>query len=229
MRRLTALACLCVLVASPTLAQDNKPADATQFAPSESLPPELGKAQKQPILMPPVPGNQKKFDRAAAAYDAGDYETAFKLFSQLADKYDIAAIRNVALMERDGLGTDKDPEAAERDMERAAERGLPTAESDLGVMLLDGAAGDPDPKAALPWLERAAQAGHPVAQYRLAQLYEEGAVVPRDMGVAEVLYAQAARGGVDEARARLMAIKGWKKAPKELMPPQNPPQSRPHP
>ena len=130
----------------------------------------------EPMLVKPTPLDQKKFDTAAAAYDAKDYDTAYKLFTELADEYDVAAMRNVALMTRDGLGCEKDPQRAEDMMEEAAKRGLPTAQYDLGEMLLTGAAGDPDRKAALPWLELAASAGHPLARKRsptLRDLHEQ--------------------------------------------------------
>jgi TPR repeat protein len=164
-----------------------------------------------------VPGDQKKFDEGAAAFDAGDYAKAFALFSELADNYDLAAMRNVALMERKGLGTKKDPQAAEDMLEKAARRGLPTAQADLGVMLMDGEAGKPDEKAALPWLERAAVAQHPIAQFRLAEIFEEGKVVPQDLNVAKLLYAAAARHGVAEAATRLEQLEGWKELPPGFM------------
>jgi TPR repeat protein len=190
--------------------------------PMQSLPPdEQAKVPDaaQGVTVPPTPLDQKKFDQAAAAYDAKDYATAYKLFTELADEYDIAAIRNVALMTRDGLGTDKNPGRAEDMMKEAARRGLPTAQYDLGEMLLDGAAGAPDAKAALPWLEMAASAGHPIAQYRLGELYEAGDVVPKDVKVAELLYGASARKGYDPALQRLKALKGWTTVPKELYEP----------
>ena len=187
--------CLCVSLAAP--AQDATP-------------------DKPPVL-PYVPGDQVKFDRGVAAYDAGDYATAFRIFSELATNFDLGAMRNVALMERDGLGTAKDPKAAEDLMEKVARRGLPTAQSDLGVMLMDGAAGPPDEKAALPWLVKAAQAQHPTAQFRLGELYEEGVVVPKNDTVAELLYGTAARHGVTGAAQRLMALKGWTSLPPGFM------------
>jgi len=190
--------------------------------PAQVLPPTDGTpppdTARPIIITKPIPLDQKKFDEAAAAYDAKDYDKAYKLFTELADEYDLGAMRNVALMTRDGLGTKKDPELAEDMMEEAAKRGLVNAQSDLGVMLLDGAAGPPDPKKALPWLEMAASVGHPIAQYRLAQLYEAGDVVPKDMGIAEVLYAEAAKHGVPGALEHLKALKGWKETPKELQP-----------
>jgi TPR repeat protein len=168
--------------------------------------PPPGAAQSEDVAPMAVPGDQAKFDEGAAAYDVGEYKKAFKIFSGLAEHYDLAAMRNVALMERDGLGTDKDPEAAQDMMEGAAIRGLPTAQSDLAIMLLDGFAGPPDPKAALPWLEKASAANHPVAQYRLGLLYEDGSVVPKDLQRAASLYEQAS-SRMPEAAARLAALK----------------------
>src|ERR1700744_1039422 len=69
------------------------------------------------------------FDKGVAAYDAKNYEDAFKIFSSIDDR-DVAAMRNVALMLRKGLGTAKDPKAAEEMYARAAQGGLATAAAD---------------------------------------------------------------------------------------------------
>jgi TPR repeat protein len=150
-------------------------------------------------------GLKSTFDSGVAAYDRGDYQTAFKLWSSIDDD-DVAAMRNVAMLERQGLGTKKDPKAAELMFERAAEAGLPTAQADLADMLLKGEAGPPDPERALPLLQAAAAANHPVAQYQLAQMYEAGTLVPRNIQVARNLYAAAASHGMKEAQDRLDAL-----------------------
>jgi len=156
-----------------------------------------------------VPGDQKTFDQGTAAYDAGDYKTAFAIFSKLADDEDLAAMRNVALMERNGLGTDKDPDAALKLYKYVAHAGLPTAQYDLGMMLLNGEDGPPDPKAALPWLWRAAEADHPLAQFQLGQMYEKGDVLPQNYFQAKLLYAAAAARGDKRALERLSYLNGW--------------------
>jgi TPR repeat protein len=154
--------------------------------------------------------DQPKFDRGTAAFDAGDYDTAYNIFQELADDDDIAAMRNVALMKRKGLGTERDPDGAREYLERAAQGGLPTAQYDLAEMMLDGEGGPADPKGALPWLASAAAAHHPLAEFRLGELYEEGTVVPQDLVKAESLYAEAAGRGVEEAGARLSALEAAK-------------------
>ena len=143
------------------------------------------------------------FDSGVAAYDAGKYEDAFKIWWTLRDE-DVAAMRNVAMMLRKGQGTAKDPKKAEEIYEVAAEAGLPTAQADLADMLLKGEAGPPDLERALPLLQAAAAANHPIAQYELGQLYETGAppLVPQNLEVAKQLYAAAATHGMKEAAAR---------------------------
>jgi TPR repeat protein len=148
---------------------------------------------------------KKVFDEGVVAYDAKNYEQAFKLFSSV-DDTDLAAMRNVALMLRKGLGTAKDPRAAEEMYARAADGGLPTAAADLGEMLLNGEAGAPDAKAALPYLAAAAEAGHPIAAYELGQMYEAGNGTAKDLKTARQLYEMAARMGVEDARKRLAAL-----------------------
>jgi len=166
-----------------------------------------------PLDEPPskayVPGNQMLFSQGVAAFDAGDYAGAYAIFSDLASHDDLAALRNIAFMERKGLGTERDPQAALKHYETAARAGLPTAAADLGQMLLDGEAGPPDPQAALPWLQMAARANHPRAQFLLGQMYEQGVAVKQDYARAELLYAAAAAHGVKEAVYRLSYLKGW--------------------
>ena len=145
------------------------------------------------------------FDSGVAAYDAGDYPKAYKIWSTIQDQ-DLAAMRNVAMMLRTGTGVAKNPKRAEEIYGTAAEAGLPTAQADLADMLLKGEAGPPDPAAALPLLEAAAAADHPVAEYELAQMFEAGALVPKDLPTARKLYTAAAGHGMKEAQNRLDAM-----------------------
>ncbi len=145
------------------------------------------------------------FEKGLAAYDAGDYEKAFRTFSSIEDD-DLAALRNVAYMLRHGQGTERDPKAAEEKYERAAEAGLPTAQADLGEMLMNGEAGKPDPVKAAIWLTLAAAAHHPVAEFELGELYESGSAVAQDFEHARELYKDAVERGVPGAKERLAAL-----------------------
>jgi TPR repeat protein len=145
------------------------------------------------------------FDKGVAAYDAKNYEEAFRIFSSIDDR-DIAAMRNVALMLRKGLGTTKDPKAAEKMFARAASGGMATAAADLGEMLLKGEAGPPDPKAALPYLLGAAEAGHPIAALEAGEIIEAGTAGPVDLATARKLYRIAADAGLEEGKKHLAAL-----------------------
>ena len=145
------------------------------------------------------------FDSGVAAYDAGHYEQAYKIWWSIRTE-DLAAMRNVAFMLRRGQGVAADPQKALEIYEMAADAGLPTAQADLAVMLLGGEAGKPDPQRALPYLRAAAAAHHPVAQYELGKLYETGGLVPQDLEAARQLYDAAARKGVKDAAARLAVL-----------------------
>jgi TPR repeat protein len=142
------------------------------------------------------------FDSGIAAYDAGDYPKAYKIWSGIEDQ-DLAATRNVAMMLRQGTGVAKNPRRAAALFELASEAGLPTAQADLADMYLKGELGPPNPRAALPLLQQASAADHPVAEYELAQMYETGGLVPKDPATARKLYAAAARHGMKQAQDRL--------------------------
>lgn len=148
---------------------------------------------------------QATFGAGLKDYDAGDYKAAYQIWSKI-DEYDLAALRNVALMLRKGQGVEKNPKLARKKMELAAQSGLVTAMADLGDMLLKGEAGPPDPAAAAAWLTRAADGGHPIAAFQLAQLYEEGRGVPKDVEAARRLYQMAAAAGVPGATERLDSL-----------------------
>ena len=145
------------------------------------------------------------FDAGVAAYDAGHFDQAYRLWESIDDE-DVAAMRNVGILLRKGQGVKKNPAAAEKMFERAAKAGLVTAQADLADMLVKGEAGPPDPKRALPLLESAAAANHPIAQFELAQMYETGGLVPRNIDVARRLYAAAKSHGLKMAGDRLAAL-----------------------
>ncbi len=148
---------------------------------------------------------QATFKAGLKDYDAGDYKAAYKEWTKI-DEFDLAALRNVAIMLRKGQGVKKNPKLAQQKMQLAAESGLVTAMADLGDMLLKGEAGPPNPAAAAFWLTRATEGGHPIAAFQLGQLYEEGKGVPKNIETARRLYKMAAAAGVPGAAERLHAL-----------------------
>jgi uncharacterized protein len=162
---------------------------------------------------------QAAFDAGLRAYDAGDYKSAYKTWGKI-DEYDLAALRNVALMLRKGQGVDKDPKTALRKMLQAADVGLVTAQADAGEMILNGEGCPPDPAGAVPFLARAAAEGHPVAALELARILDEGKAVPQDLKQAHRLYEIAAAAGLPEAIQRLKELDAAPPpAPQDPLPP----------
>ena len=94
-----------------------------------------------------------RFDQAVAAYDAGDFAGAYRIWADLAAEDDLAAMRNAAQMLRQGKGVEKDAKTAFNLYTEAAEKGLVTAMANVGDMYVTGegveknpdkaAAGDP--------------------------------------------------------------------------------------
>lgn len=131
------------------------------------------------VLLLLAPCARADFAAGVAAYDRGDYETAYREWLPLARNDDPAAQRNIGHLYRSGLGVPQDFAEAARWYRRAAELGLASAQVNLGSMYLQGQGVAEDPKEAALWFERAARQGHPIAQYNLGAMHLKGLGVPR--------------------------------------------------
>jgi TPR repeat protein len=147
-----------------------------------------------------------RFDQAVAAYDAGDFGAAYRIWSELAEEDDLAAMRNAAQLLRQGKGVEKNAKGAFELYMEAAEKGLVTAMANVGDMYLAGEGTEKNPQAAAAWYARAATAGLSLAQMKLAEMYELGNGVERDPARARTLIERAARNGYAPAQAKLAQI-----------------------
>jgi TPR repeat protein len=147
-----------------------------------------------------------RFDQAVAAYDAGDFAGAYRIWSDLADEDDLAAMRNAAQLLRQGKGVEKDSKRAFKLYSEAADKGLVTAMANVGDMYLAGEGVEKNPQAAAAWYSRAASAGLSLAQVKLAEMYEQGVGVERDPARARALIERAARNGYGPAQQKLAAM-----------------------
>ncbi len=147
-----------------------------------------------------------RFDQGVAAYDSGDYATAYRIWDELARENDLAAMRNVAQLLRQGKGVPKDAKRAFKLYMDAAEKGLVTAMANVGDMYLSGEGVDKNAEAAAAWYARAATAGLSLAQWKLAEMYEAGNGIPRDPQRARALLERAARNGYAPAQAKLKSM-----------------------
>lgn len=92
-----------------------------------------------------------------------------------------------------GAGLKKDPVAARRWTERAAESGNRAAMHNLGVALADGQGGPTNAVTAAQWFRRAAELGLVDSQFNLGVLYEQGRGVSLNQAEAYKWYLIAAR------------------------------------
>ena len=163
---------------------------------SEDVTQPLGPYKPDPVI----------FNAGVAAYDAGDYETAFQTWLPMAQGGDLAAMRNVAHLLRLGLGTDKDADRAAFFYRRAARRGLAGAQANLGLMLLKGDGIDQNKTEAAKWFMAATRRGHMLSAFELGKMLETGDGVGQSYEAAYALYKRAAEAGHEPARQRMALI-----------------------
>ncbi len=147
-----------------------------------------------------------QFNKGLISYDQGDYARAFEFWLPLAQTDDLAAMRNVALLLKDGKGVERDSERALYFFERAGRAGLVSAQVNAAFMHLNGEGTPQDYKTASFWFHAAAVAGVPAARYNLGVMYEKGLGVERDPARALAWYALAARVGHETALERLTRL-----------------------
>lgn len=115
-------------------------------------------------------------DRAAAsaAYEAGDFAKARRLWLPLAETGDARAQYALGRLYEKGRGVERDFAAAAAWYRKAAEQGHADSEYRLAVGYAYGLGVRKDEAAALAWLRKAANNGQKRAQKTLARAYEEG-------------------------------------------------------
>jgi TPR repeat protein len=101
-----------------------------------------------------------------------------------------AQLRMGGLCEKSG-----DLDGAVKWMRRAADKGLPQAQHNLGVYYSRGMGVPKDAAEAVTWWRRAAESGLPSSQFNLGVKYENGDGVPKDAAEAVKWYRKAAEQG----------------------------------
>lgn len=130
---------------------------------------------------------------------APDFERAFQLFQQEAEKGNALAMYDLAWMFADGLGREADPNAAQDWYEKALvafieaessakERQKPYLQYRIGKLYAAGLGTEQDYGEAAEWFARAVRQNHKYAQYSLAGLYYRGQGVEQDYRQARNLY-----------------------------------------
>lgn len=136
-----------------------------------------------------------KYHTGLAAYDAGDYDKARRIWLPLAEKGDVRALRGMGKLYEKGRGVDRDFAMAIKWYRPAAERGDAESQYRLSVGYAYGLGVKKDEAVALTWLKKAAANGQKRAQKSLARAYEDGLFgVPRDPEQAKYWYDKANSG-----------------------------------
>jgi TPR repeat protein len=136
------------------------------------------------------------------AWDQGDFAGAVRQWRPLADKGDADAQFNLGQAYKQGKGVPADLSTALSWYEKAAKRGHPQAQVNVGLLLYNGGR-----KAeALPWLRKGADLDDPRAQYIIGTEMFNGQLVSRDWPRAYALMTLASGRGLAAAVQNLKAM-----------------------
>lgn len=125
---------------------------------------------------------------------AGRYDWARLYYLRASREYS-AALTNLGYMAIEGIGQEKDYEAAAEYYRQAAEMGNLRARTNLGTMYIRGEGLPELPEEGILWYRLAAGMGWANAQNALADLYKKGIGIEKDLQASAALYHLAASNG----------------------------------
>jgi hypothetical protein len=117
---------------------------------------------------------------ATAAYKAGNYELALKIWRPLAEQGNGVAQLRLSVMYAEGEGVPKDDAESLKWGRLAAEKGIVTAQLIMGARYNEGRGVPKDAREAVKWFEKAANKGAAFGQFNLGLLYAGGLGIPQD-------------------------------------------------
>lgn len=143
---------------------------------------------------------------ARAAYDRGDFDTAYQIWSELAAQNDGRAQYALGVMHATGSGREQDPVKAFEWFSKAAENGHIKAMYNLGIAYWTGQGTLQDRQEATHWWRMAAERGDVVSQYNLGVAYYNGLGVDQDLVEAARWIRSAAEQNYETAVELLPAL-----------------------
>lgn len=149
---------------------------------------------------------------AEAAFEKGDYATAFPQLQKLAGQGDVDAERYLGYMYWYGVATHVDYAESIKWYTAAANAGDVGAEADLGDIYASGVGVPQDWQKAGYWYQQAALQGVPRAEAYLGVAYMLGRSVPQDYETAQAWLTKAVADGDDgtaEAGLGNLYLMGW--------------------
>ena len=139
------------------------------------------------------------FKKGVAAYDNGDFETALKIWTHLANLGDADAQTNVGKMYENGEVFKQNFIKAKVWYERAAAQDHPIAIYNIGLMYRFGRGLEVDLDKAFSLVQRSARLGDTIATYNLGTYYYEGIGTKTNHKKAVGWFLQAAKNGYAKA------------------------------
>ena len=133
-----------------------------------------------------------------------DYEEAFRYVKEASDKGWTEADFLLALMYRDGSGTERSVEMAEAYLTKAAEAGHQRAMTILADMYNEGKYLSRDPEKAFRWYLESARSGNPRSQYQVASMLSAGIGTEKDPKASKEWFARYSSSSLNEFRRSAM-------------------------
>ena len=124
------------------------------------------------------------FRTGMEAYEAGDFETAYREWLPLAEGGNAAAQFNVGLLHEQGEGREADIDRALTWYARSAENGFAKAQFRLGEIYEAGASVERDLIEARKWFAVAAESRYPKAKKRKKRVADE--MTPKEIALGDM-------------------------------------------
>jgi TPR repeat protein len=137
------------------------------------------------------------FQKGLDASNKGDFKTAYKEWSPLAEQGYASAQHNLGVMYANGWGVLQGYKQAVRWYRKAAEQGYAGAQYNMAVVYANGRGVLQDDKQAVHWYRKAAEQGYADAQYNLGIMYAMGQSVLQDNKQAYMWFNLARYNGAD--------------------------------
>ena len=131
-------------------------------------------------LLVALPATAQGYKRGQEAYHRGEFKTALREWSILAEKGYATSQYSVGVLYDRGQGVPQDHAQAAKWYRKAAEQGYAGAQYNLGVMYTEGHGVPQGYAQAAKWYRKAAEQGHARAQGRLGFMYGIGQGVHLD-------------------------------------------------
>ena len=166
-------------------------------------------------LLVGTPASSADLQKGLTAYKSGDYATALREWTPLAEQGDAKAQYYLGGMYYQGHGVPQNKKTAVKWFTLAAEQGLVGAQYNLGGMYARGLGVPQDYKTAMKWFTLVAEQGNADAQYDLGLMYGMGTGIIQDWVYAHMWGIIAASNG-NEDGAKLRDIAAKKMPPADI-------------